>query len=205
MKEFVLFVQLSKQLDEQLANFIFRQCDEWGDDKIILLKYSYFEVDNIYYFFICAPNKETINDTFFKEHLPIQANLIRRKRDVDLKDSNPRRLRSLRGFLLLALTIQAKKKETFKVIKSNLGDFFWEMVEKKLRHNKKGILINFLFNPEKLTRQKVHEFEVLKNLQNKQNLNKKYDELLSEIQQLHSEIKELKKLIKISVIGSNIL
>lgn len=94
-------------------------------------------------------------------------------------------MRLARGFLLLALELQANRKETFTVLETNLEKDFWSEVEKRIRYNQPHVLRNFLFSDQSLIIN---------------NTNKDFNNLYDSVQKLQEQVNELveinKKLVK---------
>ena len=143
-KIFTIFLQLNKEIPAMR----FSEFKKSVLSNFPLVKYSYFEIDDIYYIFICSLNKNFINLEFFEKHSLIEKKLV--KRQFKNSDKKPRGLRSVRGFLLLALELQANRKETFTILETNLEQDFWSEVEKRIRYNKAHVLRNFLFSAQSL-------------------------------------------------------
>lgn len=174
-----IFIKLNKKL----TNILFSEFEKSISDNFPSVKYSYFEIDGIYYIFICSLNKNLINLEFFEKHSLIKKKLI--KREFKNSHKKPRVLRSARGFLLLALELQANRKETFTVLETNLEQDFWSEIEKRIRYNQPHVLRNFLFSDQSLIIN---------------NTNKDFNNLYDSVQKLQAQVNELveinKKLVK---------
>lgn len=121
-------------------NFFF-QTREVSDDSIIFdqfkkqkIYFSYFLVDQKYYFFLYA--QKYIDIDFLYRSVDVIV--------IQELNSKRRKIRSLRGFFLYALEIMEVGKDV-EILKTNLQPFFWRKVKNILRQKKKPALIKFLF------------------------------------------------------------
>lgn len=62
-------------------------------------------------------------------------------------DSKQRKIRSLRGFFLYALEI-LENAQDYEILSTNFQPFFWKKVKNIIRQNKKGALLEFLFESD---------------------------------------------------------
>jgi hypothetical protein len=119
------------------TTFLF-QVEEMIDYKMIFNKlehhkilFSYFQVDQSYYLF-CSSEK-AIDINFVSKNLKV----------IEELDSKKRKIRSVGGFLLHALTIVGSGNKA-KIHMTNLQPFFWRKLTNVIRQNKKGVLHEFL-------------------------------------------------------------
>lgn len=137
-----------------MGNVYFFQIKEIAKDSLLLdevkkqgIFFSYFQVDKEYYLILY--NKKLIEIDSFLTNTDIIKEL----------NSKKRKIRSLKGFLLYALEIM-ENGENYKILSTNLSEFFWKNLKDNIRQNQKGALEKFLFK-ESLT-QSINDF----NLQN---------------------------------------
>ena len=174
---FTIFLQLNRRI----SDILFFEFEKGISNNFLFVKYSYFEIDDVYYIFICSLNENRINLEFFEKHSLIEKKLV--KREFKNSHKKPRVLRSIRGFLLLALELQASRKETFTVLETNLEQDFWSEVEKRIRYNQPHVLRNFLFSDQSL-------------IINNKDFNSLYD-FMQKLQEQVNELVEInKKLVK---------
>jgi hypothetical protein len=115
------------------------QTQQIPDDRSLLnelkqqkIFFSYFLVDQKYYFFLSA--QKSIDIDFLYNSLDVIQEL----------DSKKRKIRSLRGFFLYGLEIMKNAKD-YQILSTNLKPFFWRKVKNISRQNKKRALHEFLF------------------------------------------------------------
>ena len=94
--------------------------------------FSYFQVDQKYYFFFSSQKSIDIDFLYQSVHV------------IQELDSKQRKIRSLRGFFLYALEI-IENAEDYEILSTNLQPFFWRKVKNIIRQNKKAALQEFLF------------------------------------------------------------
>lgn len=137
----IFFFQIKQILDPTI---IF---DQFKKQNIF---FSYFQVNQEYYLLCYA--QESIEIDFLYKVVDV----------IQEVDSNKRKIRSMRGFLIYALkTINNKETDKdFKVLSTNLKSSFWGKVEKTIRQNKKGALQELLFETEQM-----QSFQIIVNLQ----------------------------------------
>jgi len=120
----------------------FFQTQQIPDDAILFnelkqqkISFSYFQVDQKYYFFLYSQKSIDIN--FLYQSINVIQEL----------DSKKRKIRSLRGFFLYALEIMENGKN-YEILSTNLQPFFWRKVKNIIRQNKKAALQEFLFGSQ---------------------------------------------------------
>jgi hypothetical protein len=98
--------------------------------------YSHFLAGQKYYLFLFK--KESIDLNFLYQSVELLNQL----------DSRKRQIRSIRGFILYALELMEKNKDS-QILETNLEPFFWKNVQRIINQNKKNGLQNFLFSKER--------------------------------------------------------
>jgi hypothetical protein len=100
--------------------------------------YSYFQVNQTYYlFFYAAQKNNSLLEEVYQSITVIQE-----------LNTKTRRIRSLRGFLLYTLEIR-KHAQRVEILQTNLPSLFWTRVERILRQSHTGTLEDFLFGASK--------------------------------------------------------
>ena len=126
-----------------MNNTFFFQTQQITNDTILFnqlkeqnIFFSYFQVDQNYYLFLYA--QKSIDIHFLYQSLDV----------IEELDSKQRKIRSLRGFFLYALEI-IENAQDYEILSTNLQPFFWRKVKNIIRQNKKGALLEFLFESDK--------------------------------------------------------
>jgi hypothetical protein len=104
-----------------MNNAVFFQTQQISDDSSLFdqlkkqkIFFSYFQLDQNYYFFLYA--QKYIDIDFLYHSVDVIQEL----------DSKQRKIRSLRGFFLYALEIM-EKGEDYQILNTNLQPFFWDL------------------------------------------------------------------------------
>lgn len=128
-EHFAIFLEIQKITNPQLI---------WEELQTKGLFFSYFQVDNRYYFFGYGANENFLDLEVIYQRMTVIQEL----------DTKQRKIRSLRGFILYALEIM-KTGQDFAILATNCNPFFWRKVKNIIRQNKKGALTDFLFATSK--------------------------------------------------------
>lgn len=123
-----------------MENVILFELEEIRDDSNIFKElkerkifFSYFQVDQKYYLIIFA--QQRFDPDFIYESV------------TQIKELNTkqRRIRSYRGFFLYALEIM-EQGNSYQILETNLKPYFWTKVKSIINQNKRGELVEFLFD-----------------------------------------------------------